>query len=67
MKNTIPSLPRATQSEYDNMTDAEKRQYLLQIKQEDTMKWQKIVSQFQSYMILVGIAVTIFMVMEFIW
>ena len=60
MKNTIPSLPRVSQDEYDLMTDNEKRQYIIQLKQEDTMKWQKIVAQFQLYMILLSIAVGIF-------
>jgi cell division protein FtsX len=60
MKNTIPSLPRVSQDEYDVMTDNEKRQYIIQLQQEDTMKWQKIVAQFQSYMILLSIAVGIF-------
>jgi hypothetical protein len=60
MKNTIQSLPRVSQDEYDVMTDNEKRQYIIQLQQEDTMKWQKIVAQFQSYMILLSIAVGIF-------
>ena len=60
MKNTIPSLPRVSQDEYDLMTDNEKRQYIIQLKQEDTMKWQKIVAQFQSYMILLSIVVGLF-------
>jgi hypothetical protein len=60
MKNTIPSLPRVSQDEYNVMTDNEKRQYIIQLQQEDTMKWQKIVAQFQSYMILLSIAVGLF-------
>jgi hypothetical protein len=60
MKNTIPSLPRVSQDEYDVMTDNEKRQYIIQLQQENTMKWQKIVAQFQSYMILLSIVVGLF-------
>ena len=61
MKNTIPSLPRVSQDEYNTMTESEKRQYIIQLKQEDTMKWQKIVAQFQSYMILISLVAACFL------
>ncbi len=61
MKNTIPSLPRVSQDEYNVMTDSEKRQYIIQLQQEDTMKWQKIVAQFQSYMILISLVAACFL------
>ena len=61
MKNTIPSLPRVSQDEYNAMTESEKRQYIIQLQQEDTMKWQKIVAQFQSYMILISLVAACFL------
>ena len=66
MKNTIPSLPRVSQDEYNTMTESEKRQYIIQLKQEDTMKWQKIVAQFQSYMILISLVAGCFLLAVYI-
>ena len=45
----IPSLPRVSREQFDLMSDSDKRIYLLQLKQEDTMKWQKHSSQIQVY------------------
>lgn len=47
MKN-IPSLPRVTEEEFNQMTDEQKRIYLLQIKQEETMEWQLQASKLYS-------------------
>jgi hypothetical protein len=50
MKYTdIPKLPRTEAKQYEYMTDAEKRTYLLQLKQEDTMEWQRTAAQLIVY------------------
>ena len=57
---TTPPLPKVSQEEYFKMTDNEKRVYLLQVKQESTMKWQKIVAVFQSFCIFIGLLIGLF-------
>lgn len=63
----IPKLPLATSEEYDNMTDEQKRTYLLQLKQEDTMEWQKQASQIYVYCFWISIiAVGIYLFLKFL-
>ena len=63
----IPKLPLITSEEYDNMTDEQKRTYLLQLKQEDTMEWQKLASQIYMYCFCIGIiSVGIYLFFKFV-
>jgi uncharacterized membrane protein YkgB len=63
----IPKLPLITSEEYDNMTDEQKRTYLLQLKQEDTMEWQKLASQIYVYSFCIGIiSVGIYLFFKFV-
>ena len=63
----IPKLPLITSEEYDNMTDEQKRTYLLQLKQEDTMEWQKLTSQIYVYSFCIGIiSVGIYLFFKFV-
>jgi len=63
----IPKLPLITSEEYDNMTDEQKRTYLLQLKQEDTMEWQKLALQIYVYCFCIGIiSVGIYLFFKFV-
>jgi uncharacterized membrane protein YkgB len=63
----IPKLPLVISEEYDNMTDEQKRTYLLQLKQEDTMEWQKLASQIYVYSFCIGIiSVGIYLFFKFV-
>jgi len=45
----IPQIPRVSSEQYENMIDEQKRVYLLQIKQEETMSWQLLSAKIHVY------------------
>ena len=45
----IPQIPRVSSEQYENMIDEQKRVYLLQIKQEETMSWQLLSAKTHVY------------------
>jgi hypothetical protein len=45
----IPQIPRVSSEQYENMIDEQKRVYLLQIKQEETMSWQLLYVKIHVY------------------
>lgn len=50
-------------SELDDMTDDQKMDAIMRMKQDETMKWQRLASQLQYYIMVVSlilIAVTLF-------
>jgi hypothetical protein len=55
----IPKLPLVTSEEYNNMTDEQKRTYLLQLKQEDTMEWQKTQAQIYMYCFWISVVIVL--------
>jgi hypothetical protein len=52
-------LPRVSDEHYKSMSDQEKREYLLQLKQEETMKWQLMSAKIHVYFFWISLIVGI--------
>ena len=65
MENT-PLIPRVSQEQYNSMTDEQKRIYLIQIKQEETMTWQLMSAKIHVYSaVAVGVIAFILLLIKF--